>query len=257
MIKAVQSTVFVILIGGACLLTIAWAQTPEAAKGPANDSGARTKHAVRVSDDAQPVPAQPPEARPRAVPAEPGMPAPPSGFSFGGEGGGEWGVSGAGHPFLMNRHARHGRFGGPLMSEEEIQEHQALEQAVGSLKSAKSDAEKTNATNEISKILEKWFKRDLERREKQIAEIEARVKKLQEQIAKRKKAKDEIINLQVKTIVNEAEGLGFPGSFGHESDVNPPARHMRTPGPSFSEWSETPLAIPRSGSPPAETPQIP
>jgi hypothetical protein len=224
MIKAVQSTLFMILIGGASLLTIAWAQTPEAAKQPPRE----TKTGAAPAPDAPGPGTRPRFGRDRAgMPHRPGQPGSPTGFNFGGEGG-EWGAAGGGNPFFVNRHPGH-RFGGPLMSEDEIQEHQALEQAVGSLKSAKSDAEKTNATNEISKILEKWFKRDLERRERQIAEIETRVKKLQDQIEKRKKAKDEIISLQVKTIVNEAEGLGFPGHFDAESEMNRSPMLYRTP----------------------------
>jgi hypothetical protein len=241
MIKAVQSTLFVILIGGVSLLTIAWAQSPEAAKEPPREP----------KFGAQPAPDAPgPGARPReAVPYPPRTPAPPSAFDFGG--GGQWGVSGPGHPFLMNRHGRQPRFGGPLMSEDEIQEHQALEQAVGSLKSAKSDAEKTNATNEISKILEKWFKRDLERRERQVAEIETRVKKLQDQIEKRKKAKDEIITLQLKTMVNEAEGLGFPGQFDAESEINrsPMLYRMRTPPAAHFDQIPPDPASPRTPVP--------
>jgi hypothetical protein len=88
----------------------------------------------------------------------------------------------------------------------------ALNQAIAQLKSAKNDAEKTAATNEISKLLEKSFQRDLAEREKHVSDVEARVKKLREQVEKRKKAKDEIISLRLKTIVNEADGLGFPAN---------------------------------------------
>jgi hypothetical protein len=101
------------------------------------------------------------------------------------------------------------------------------------LKSAKADGEKTAATKEVSELLEKSFQRDLERREKQIVEVEARVKKLRDQIEKRKKAKDEIISLRLKTIVNEADGLGFPGPFEQEPDLNPlnpPAGGFGGPG---------------------------
>jgi hypothetical protein len=118
------------------------------------------------------------------------------------------------------------------MSEEEMQEFEALSQAVEKFKTAKNDAEKTSATNEISQVLEKWFKRDLERRENQISEIETRVKKLRDQIDKRKKAKDEIINLRLKTIINEANGLGFPGGFEQESEAEPFSRpHYRAAVP--------------------------
>jgi hypothetical protein len=61
----------------------------------------------------------------------------------------------------------------------------------------------------LLQLLEQSFGRDLEHREQEVAEIESRVKKLREQIERRKKAKDEIVGLRLKTIVNEIEGLGF------------------------------------------------
>ncbi len=144
---------------------------------------------------------------------------------------------GAGFGVAFPDQSRHMRARGVFphpMSDEEMQEIEALEQAVEKLKSAKTDADKTAATKELSELLEKSFQRDLERREKQLAEVEARVKKLRDQIEKRKKAKDEIINLRLKTIVNEAEGLGFPGVFDQESEAGPwSIDHGRRTGPGF------------------------
>jgi hypothetical protein len=125
----------------------------------------------------------------------------PHGGAFGGMGGGGMGMGGFGY--------RRGALPHPV-SQAAAQESHAIHQAMGKLKSAKTDAEKTAATNEISKLLEKSFQRDLDEREKHVAEVEARVKKLREQIEKRKKAKDDIVSLRLKTIVNESEGLGFP-----------------------------------------------
>ncbi len=117
-------------------------------------------------------------------------------------------------------------------SPEEAEEFEALTQAVDKFKAAKSDADKTAAKSEISKALEKVFKRDMERREKQIADVEARVKKLREQLESRTKAKDEILGLHLKTIINEAEGLGFPGHFDHDDEfAQPGVFRWRTPTP--------------------------
>jgi len=140
---------------------------------------------------------------------------------MGGFGGGPFGRS-----FAGPRGFRH-------VSPEEDAELEALSQAIHKFKSAKSDADKTTAKNEISKALEKVFKRDMERREKQIADVEARVKKLREQLENRTKAKDEILSLHLKTIVNEAEGLGFPGHFDQDSEVfaQPEVLRWRTPTP--------------------------
>jgi len=56
------------------------------------------------------------------------------------------------------------------MSEDAREEFEALSEPFEKLKSAKTDAEKTAATKELSELLEKSFQRDLELREKQIAE---------------------------------------------------------------------------------------
>jgi hypothetical protein len=187
----------IVLVGGS-LLTVAWAQTPEAKKEPAP--------AVRVA--------------PQADAEEDFATQPPAGRAIWGGRGGPMGLGG-GLSGSWGEHGRHGfvrrAFPHP-MSREEIQEFEAFHRAVEKLKSAKSDADKTNATNEISKLLEKSFQRDLERREHEIAQVEARVKKLRDQIEKRKKAKDDILNLRLKTIVNEADGLGFPGGFEADSE---------------------------------------
>jgi hypothetical protein len=195
--KVAQRALLVIVLGGGSLLTMAWAQSP--AQKP-NDS------------------AKPPAADLDAAPS------PPRAVRRHGQSGG----------FGLGRRGDRGGFsfsrswGDHAMSDEEMQEPEAMDQAVDKLKSAKNDAEKTSATKEISQLLEKSFQHDMERRETQISEIEARVKKLREQIEKRKKAKDEIISLHLKTIVNEADGLGFPGRFDHESDLGPQGHFFRT-----------------------------
>ncbi len=92
-----------------------------------------------------------------------------------------------------------------------IEEMQAFHQAVEKLRSAKEGPDKEAAKKELLHLLEQSFTRDLEHREQEVAEVESRVKKLREQIERRKKAKDEIVGLRLKTIVNETEGLGFSG----------------------------------------------
>jgi hypothetical protein len=126
-----------------------------------------------------------------------------------------------------------------------------LQGAVEKLKTAKEGPEKEAATKELTQLLDKSFTRDLERREHEVAEIETRIKKLREQIDKRKKAKDEIINLRLKTIVNETQGLGFPGSLGFEHGEMLPGQ-MNGIG-----WAVPQAIPPFSVTPPAEQPEQP
>jgi hypothetical protein len=169
-----------------------------------------------ASGDQGPTPPQPPAA----LPAPPEAPEPLGDFGGAGpfivgHGGMSWG----------GRHHNH------RLSEAEIKELEALRQGIGKLKSAKNDTEKAALTKQISQLLDKSFERDMQRREKQISDVEARIKKLRDQIEKRKKAKDDIISLRLKTIVNEADGLGFPEgadaetSFSWQPDSF--SRHMR------------------------------
>jgi hypothetical protein len=46
-------------------------------------------------------------------------------------------------------------------------------------------------------------------RKKELADIESRLEKLRAQLERRRAKKDEIVDLQVKVAINEAEGLGF------------------------------------------------
>jgi hypothetical protein len=77
------------------------------------------------------------------------------------------------------------------------------------LRAAKTDEAKDEAKKATQTLLDSYFEADMKKREREIADIEARVKRLRAQLQKRRAAKDEIVQLQLKVIVNEAEGLGF------------------------------------------------
>lgn len=112
---------------------------------------------------------------------------------------------------------------------------QAFSSLVQKLRAADNDQAKAPVIAQLKKILETAFDFDLKRREKEVSEIEGRVRKLRDQIEKRKKAKEDIITLRLKTIANEADGLGFPTLNG--------AGNMRD-GSSFSRMQSF---RPRSG----------
>jgi hypothetical protein len=219
--KLLQRALLLIVLGGGYLLSRAWAQAPETAQAPKSKPTPNSSEA-KADDGGIPPAATPAPPAPRWRPDSPAR------------------LGGMGRRGMGMMRGR-GPFAHP-MSEEEMQEFEALHQAVEKLKTAKSDAEKTSATNEISQVLEKWFKRDLQRRETQISEIETRVKKLRDQIDKRKKAKDEIINLRLRTIINEADGLGFPGAFeqGSEGDPFSGPRHRTAVPPQAFDFGDHP-----------------
>jgi hypothetical protein len=57
-------------------------------------------------------------------------------------------------------------------------------------------------------------------REKELAELEKRLAKLREQLDRRRTKKQDIMDLQIKVLLNEADGLGFY-SGGEKSDYSP------------------------------------
>jgi hypothetical protein len=187
------------LIGGGCWLTSAWGQQSRPPADPASPANANSADVPRypgpvaLPDDGQP--GQNSYGVDGVRPQRAFEPPNDGGMGLG-----------RGMGFARGR-----RKGG-----EGLKEALAFQAAVEKLRSAKEGAEKEAAKKELSQLLEQSFTRDLEHREQDVAEIESRVKKLREQIERRKKAKDEIVGLRLKTIVNETEGLGFPGSQSDE-----------------------------------------
>jgi len=93
---------------------------------------------------------------------------------------------------------------------EELEAMQKLQVAMQQLKTGKDDATRKAATETIQQQLTTQFEADLKQREKELAEVEQRVKSLREQLDKRKAAQSDIINLRLQTLINDANGLGFP-----------------------------------------------
>lgn len=84
-----------------------------------------------------------------------------------------------------------------------------IEQAAKALLDAEDDEAKATAERKLTELLNKYFEEDMERREQELAKVEERVKNLRELLAKRRKKREEIIDLQIKVLENEADGLGF------------------------------------------------
>jgi hypothetical protein len=99
--------------------------------------------------------------------------------------------------------------------------HERLRDARQKLTGAATDDARTTARAELRRVLAEIFSQDMELREKQAAEVEARLAKLREQYQSRQKSKDQIINLQLKVIEQDAAGLGFPAVSPAASSNNP------------------------------------
>lgn len=89
---------------------------------------------------------------------------------------------------------------------------QRYHQAVAAYRDAENDNGRTEAAAKIKQVLEIYFQTDMETRQQELKQIAERLKKLEAQLARRTEKKQEIVDLQLKVVLNEAEGLGFSGS---------------------------------------------
>ena len=107
-----------------------------------------------------------------------------------------------------------------------------IRQASAQVRDANDEATRVAATTELTSLLDKYFEEDLKIRQKELEDIAARLDKLRAQLDRRRQRKQEIIDLQVKVAVNEADGLGFysrPAGGGEfKFDVHTPV--MVSPG---------------------------
>jgi len=66
----------------------------------------------------------------------------------------------------------------------------------------------------LGKVLERQFDLQLHQREREVSEIEARVKKLREMIAKRNAARQTIVTGRLDQLLNEMDGMGWAAPSG-------------------------------------------
>lgn len=101
----------------------------------------------------------------------------------------------------------------PMATEDfELAQEAAEQQAILANEKTK-ESEKEAAKEKLKEIFSKQFDRDLEKRRKDLEQLEEKLAKLKEIIAKREKAREELVDLRIKLIENDAEGLGFPGQW--------------------------------------------
>ena len=113
------------------------------------------------------------------------------------------------------------------------------------LKKATTDEERAKAKTKAREVMSKYFDQELKRREQELETIEARVKKLREHFEKRRSSKEGILDLQLKIIEHEADGLGFLSS--SDSTVNPGALFPQLGGDPEAQLGADPFANSPSG----------
>lgn len=91
-----------------------------------------------------------------------------------------------------------------------LQNNRALNAAIKSYKAAEDGEAKEEAVDEIRGLLDESYDRALENYEEYLTNLEKKIEELREQLGKRKSAKSKIVDLRLKVITNEADGLGWP-----------------------------------------------
>ena len=87
-----------------------------------------------------------------------------------------------------------------------------VEKLTSELGEAKDDKQKSALTDKLKSAVDKCFDADMKGREAELKKLQERLDKLKTQLDKRRAAKDEIVQLEVKVLTNEAAGLGFSHS---------------------------------------------
>jgi len=132
------------------------------------------------------------------------------------------------------------------------------------LATAKTEDEKQVMKSDLRKNLLDYFEKELDERESKLKPLEDRVKKLRGQIDKRRAAKEEVVDLQLQLIMNQAEGLGYFSeprttiAIPPRSAVTPFARggtqqFLREAGPT-NDLEETP--VPAQAFPPVPQDEV-
>ena len=87
-----------------------------------------------------------------------------------------------------------------------------LEQATTNLHNAKSKGQRDKYLGIVKTELSKEYDQYLAYNKQQIEAMQKRLDRLKDQLEKRVQAKDELLSLEVKRILNESQGLAWPTS---------------------------------------------
>lgn len=89
-----------------------------------------------------------------------------------------------------------------------------LSDAVQALRSESSkESERADAKKTLTQYLRAHFDHDEKKRREQVESLEAQVVKLKAQLEKRTQSKEQLIELRLKLLENDASGLAFPQSW--------------------------------------------
>jgi hypothetical protein len=91
---------------------------------------------------------------------------------------------------------------------------QEVVSAIQELKQAESDEDRSAAEDKLLEALDAEYDKHLAAYEESLDKLEKRLSELRDEVEKRRDAKEELVQLRLRVLINEANGLGWPGMGG-------------------------------------------
>jgi hypothetical protein len=133
----------------------------------------------------------------------------------------------------------------------------AIREAAAALSEAEDDDDRDEAQEKLSELLDEYFEADMNRREEELAAVEKRVKQLRALLERRREKKEDIINLQIDVLRNEADGLGFFSGDAGQGPMTPQGfmdHLLRNPGAGLPPGHPHVPGVPATPAAPAVAP---
>ena len=89
-----------------------------------------------------------------------------------------------------------------------------MDSAIEAMKNAEGDSEQREAESKVRELLEEQYRAFLVENEQQIEQLQQRLNNLKDQLDRRRRAQDKMVDLEMKRVVNESEGLVWPSQRG-------------------------------------------
>lgn len=91
----------------------------------------------------------------------------------------------------------------------QLEQDPPVNELLGKWKAAGNESERGKVEKELRQVLKEQFQGRLGAHEKEIEQLEAKVKQLREQLDLRRKKQDEIVDFRAQQLLREAQGLGW------------------------------------------------
>jgi hypothetical protein len=91
-----------------------------------------------------------------------------------------------------------------------VAENDEMRKVLNAIKDAESNTDKQESITKLRGLLEEQYDDSLDAYGRHLDEMEKKIAELREQLQRRRDARAEMVDLRVKMLVSEAEGLGWP-----------------------------------------------